>query len=136
MRSPFCHWHFSTREKDGTGSDTTCTAHLADGHAFECPYQDLAEAKSAKCPCEDGEPIRPKKVPDDGPSVRSVHIVFIPREADHWVDLDGKELDHSALVRAEFYVHNVLKTNDGMAVKIERCYNGHLLHMAVEEMRP
>lgn len=135
MREPFCEYHVSTREADGTGSDTTCAAHLADGRAFECPYGDLEEAKSVEYPCVDGKPIQPKRIPSERPPVHGVSIVFIPREAEHWVDLEGEELDHAALTRAEFYVHNVMRTNDGMAVKLERCYNGHLLYM-VDMKRP
>lgn len=130
MREPFCDCHVSTREKDGTGSDTTCAAHLADGRAFECPYRSFVDAKSADYPCEDARPIERKRIPDDRPPVGDVRIVFIPREADHWVDLEKEEeLGHDALTRAEFYVHNVLNTNEGEAVKLERCYEGHLLYM-------
>ncbi len=57
MRTPFCDLHTSTREDDGTGSDTTCTAYLADGLAMECPYDSIADAKNQEFPCVNGRPM-------------------------------------------------------------------------------
>lgn len=57
MRIPFCEHHVSTREDDGTGSDTTCAAHLSEGLAFECPYGSISEAKVGEFPCVDADPI-------------------------------------------------------------------------------
>lgn len=65
----------------------------------------------------------------DRPPLRDVVIYFIPEEAEHWVSLAEGELDHAARCRAEYYVHGVLGTSDGMAIKLERCPDGHLLYM-------
>ena len=68
VRKPFCDHHVRTREKDGSGSDTTCAAHLADGRAFECPYDSLVHARGVQYPCVDGKPIeeRPtRRVPTE-----------------------------------------------------------------------
>ena len=57
-RPPFCDWHVSTREDDGSGSNTMCAAHMAEGVVFECPYASLAHSKIGEYPCVDGRPIQ------------------------------------------------------------------------------
>lgn len=57
LKQPFCHYHCRTREKDGSESLTTCTAHLADGLVMECPYHSIAHAKAVEYPCVDAKPL-------------------------------------------------------------------------------
>lgn len=50
----WCKWHVECREDVGQGT-WTCTAHLAEGRAIVCPYENMADAKSEPYPCVDAE---------------------------------------------------------------------------------
>lgn len=51
----FCHWHVATKENR---AGTDCSAHLAEGLTFKCPYKSLADAAKRQYPCMDAEPPR------------------------------------------------------------------------------
>lgn len=57
---PFCHWQTKCKEDTKRGQ-WTCTANLAEGHAFRCPNKSLKDAKKAPGRCEDAEPPRSDK---------------------------------------------------------------------------
>lgn len=56
----FCD--YQTKCKEDTEDTFTCTAHLHDGSALQCPYKSFTEAKRRdmimnKYPCEDARKI-------------------------------------------------------------------------------
>jgi hypothetical protein len=53
----FCYWHIATKENL---AGTDCSAHLAEGRVFKCPYKSLADAAKQRFPCMDAEPLRPE----------------------------------------------------------------------------
>jgi len=52
---PWCKCQVKCKEDTEPGQ-WTCTAHLAEGHAFRCPKRNMAHAKRAPGRCEDAEP--------------------------------------------------------------------------------
>jgi hypothetical protein len=51
----FCKWHIATKENP-FGDD--CSANLADGRIFKCPYKTLKDRQNSKYPCSDYEAIK------------------------------------------------------------------------------
>lgn len=51
----FCEYQWKCKED--TVATWTCTAHLAEGHAFSCPYKSFVESKRVPR-CEDSEPVK------------------------------------------------------------------------------
>lgn len=47
----WCYWHIKTKED--TKDTWTCTAHMGDGRAFECPYKSPEDSQDREYPCED-----------------------------------------------------------------------------------
>lgn len=54
MRRKFCYYHVECKE-DIENDTWTCSAHLDEGRAFQCPYNCFKDAKSGKYPCVDCE---------------------------------------------------------------------------------
>jgi len=52
--SIFCRSHIETVENP---QGTDCSAHLCEGHIFECPFDDAHHAQTAEYPCMDYEPL-------------------------------------------------------------------------------
>lgn len=52
----WCEWQTKCVEDKGP-DDWTCTAHLAEGHAFRCGKRNMADAKKVPGRCEDAEPV-------------------------------------------------------------------------------
>lgn len=53
MKEQWCYWQIKCKEDS---QDTfTCTAHLADGRVFQCPYSDLDDRTKMEYPCSDYE---------------------------------------------------------------------------------
>jgi len=54
----FCYWQIAVQEdhdEQGKQKSWTCTAHLHDGRAPECPFKSLEEAKHQQYPCVDAK---------------------------------------------------------------------------------
>jgi hypothetical protein len=51
----FCNWHIKTAENP---EGTDCSAHLADGRVFQCPYSSPEDIEKAKYPCSDYKPVK------------------------------------------------------------------------------
>jgi hypothetical protein len=54
MAKVFCRWMITTVENP---KGTDCSAHLCEGHIFECPYNNAHHAQTAKFACMDYEPL-------------------------------------------------------------------------------
>jgi len=52
----FCEYQWKCKED--TYETWTCTAHLEEGRAFQCPMKDMVDAKTAPGRCEDAEPVK------------------------------------------------------------------------------
>lgn len=46
----FCEWHIKTQENP---EGTDCSAHLADGRIFKCPYNSPEDIQETEFPCVD-----------------------------------------------------------------------------------
>lgn len=66
----------------------------------------------------------------DRPPVEEIRFFLVPPEAELWVDLKKESDEIDALHRLEFYLHNVLETNEGTAVKWQRLGESYLVYMA------
>lgn len=53
MKLKFCEWQINC-----TNAENVCTAHLAEGRAGECPYENLEQREKAEFPCSDYEKIK------------------------------------------------------------------------------
>jgi len=48
----FCYWQIAVQEdhdEQGNQKSWTCTAHLHEGRANECPFKSLKEAENQQC---------------------------------------------------------------------------------------
>lgn len=61
--SKFCYWQTITKDdvnKKGNQITFTCIAHLAEGRALICPYEDYKDSQERKHPCVDARYKRDK----------------------------------------------------------------------------
>ncbi len=53
MNTSWCKWQLKFRED--TPETWTCSAHGNERRAFECPYENMNDAKNRKYPCQEAE---------------------------------------------------------------------------------
>lgn len=54
MAEKFCYWHIVTEENP---EGTDCSANLAEGRCFKCPYKTLEDRNNADYPCSGYKPV-------------------------------------------------------------------------------